>query len=222
VKASDKWPWNSDASGKAGSSEEFQRVALALEANRTPNRPAGALFSSARAGDGVSTAMLGVGREIQRSLGLRALLVELNRLRPCFSERLHLDSNGSVNAILTKSAGLMQSVQKESTGLAFLPAGGDWPGASVSKVACRILQAAEGHFDMVLFDMPPIFESVDTLAAGSAVEDLVVIVRGGRTSSEALSKIRQHAESGGPKIVGSIITMQKRIVPRWLEGWLQG
>jgi Mrp family chromosome partitioning ATPase len=180
------------------------------------------MFSSARAGEGVSTAMLAVGRELHGALGLRPLLVELNRLRPCYGERLHLDSEHSVNAMITRSAGLLESVQKESTGLALLPAGGDWSGAGVSQVACRILQAAEGHFDVVLFDMPPMFEAVDTLAAGSVVEDLVVVVRGGRTSSEALSRIREQTEKGGPKIVGSILTMQQRTVPRWVDRWLEG
>jgi Mrp family chromosome partitioning ATPase len=180
------------------------------------------LFSSAQAGTGVSTAMLAVGRELHKALRLRPLLVELNRLRPCFCERLHLDRARSVTAMIDGSAGLIDSVQKESTGLMLLPAGGDWSGAGVSQVACRILQAAEGHFDLVLFDMPPMFEAVDTLAAGSVVEDLVVVVRSGRTSSEALSRIRQQTEKGGPKIVGSILTMQQRVIPRWLDRWLEG
>jgi len=222
LEARDNWPWDSGARDKIGVKDEFQRVALTLAGSREADRVSGVLFSGARPREGASTAMLAVGREIQRALRLRPLLVELNRIRPCFTQRLRLDSERSVHAMITRAAALKDCVQTDSTGVAFLPAGGDWPGASASTIACRILQESEGRFDLVLFDMPPMLESADTLAAGSVVKDLIIVVRAGRTSSEVLSLIRQQSEGAGMRIAGSILTMQQRIVPRWLDRWLVG
>ena len=220
MKPESNWPWIPAGGDNTGAQDEFQRVALTLAGSRERGGVRGVLFSGARPCEGASTAMLAVAREMRRALRLRPLLVELNRLRPCFSERLGLDSKRSVSAMMS-SGSLANCAQMDSTNVAFLPAGGDWPGASVSTTTCRIMEEAEGRFDVVLFDMPPVLESADTLAAGSVVKDLIVVVRAGATSGEVLSRIRQESEGAGMKIAGCILTMQRPIVPRWLDRWLE-
>jgi Mrp family chromosome partitioning ATPase len=159
--------------------------------------------------------MLAVAREMKRALGMRPLLVELNRQRPCFKERFHLDSAKSVYAFSEAEFSLPDCVQ-HSSGLCMIPAGGDWPAASVAQITNRLLQQAQGNFDIVLFDAPPVLESADAVAAGSVAKDLILVLRSGKTSTEMLDQVRHRLELAGVGIVGSVVTMQRGAVPRWL------
>jgi Mrp family chromosome partitioning ATPase len=221
MRAKTKWPWDPKAPSDGAYREEFQRVALALSGSRNSDRTTGVLFSGCRSGDGASTAMLAVGREIQQ-MGLRPLLVEFNRRRPCFVERLGLDSTRTLPTLAGDSASLLESIQLDSSGMAILPCASDWVPDSIQKAACRVLQAAEGRYDRVLFDMPALLECADALAAAPVVDELVVVCRAGRTSGESLARIRQQADRSGLTILGMILTMQQRIVPGWLDRWLEG
>ena len=221
MKAKIRWPWDAEAGNESAFREEFERVSLALSSSRNSSETSAVLFSGCRSGDGASTATLAVGRELQRA-GSRTLLVEFNQRRPCFVERLHLDSTRTLATLAGDSASLLESIQVVSGGLAILPSAKDWAPDSIQKAACRILQAAEGRYDWVLFDMPPLLECADALAAASVVDEMVVVCRSGRTSAESLARIRQQADRSGLKILGVILTMQRRIVPRWLDRWLEG
>jgi Mrp family chromosome partitioning ATPase len=160
--------------------------------------------------------MLAVAREMSRAQGLRPLLVELNRQRPSFKENFKLNGDKSVYLFSEGEFNLQEGLQHEPGGLAVLPAGGDWSAASAPQITNRILQQAEKMFDVVLFDAPPILESADAVAAGSVAKDLILVVRSGMTSSEMLEQVRQRVELAGIHILGSVVTMQRGVVPRWL------
>jgi Mrp family chromosome partitioning ATPase len=221
MRAKAKWPWDPQAPCDSAFREEFQRVTLALTSSRNSGGTAAVQFSGCRSGDGASTAVLAVARE-NKQAGLRTLLVEFNRRRPCFVERLHLDATRTLAALSTDSASLLDSIQVDSGGLAVLPSPKDWLPDSIEKAACRVLQAVEGRYDWVLFDMPPLLESADALAAAPVVDELVVVCRAGRTSGDSLARIRQQADRSKLAIAGVILTMQQRIVPGWLDRWLEG
>jgi Mrp family chromosome partitioning ATPase len=209
------WPWNPDAPDKSRWREEFQKVAFTLGETLKTSETRGVVFTSPQRREGTSTVLVAVGREMQRAFGTRVLLVELNRQQPCFSERLGLSGPGSVHAFSEGELPLPECVH-DARGLRVLPAGGDWAAASVPQIVNRLLQQAEKISDVVLIDAPPILESADASAAASVTKDLVLVVRSGRNSGEMLDQVRRQVDQAGIRIVGSIVTMQRGVVPRWL------
>ena len=214
------WPWDPDKESPSVLRDELQRVALALAGNGRRERATSVVFSSPHPGHGTSTVALGVARELRCLFGMRPLLIELNRLRPCLEKRFFLDPGRSMFTIHKQGAGVRDCIQQDSTGLAMLPAGGDWPATAVSRLTCRTLQEVEGRYDIVLFDAPPLLESADVMAAGSAVKELVLIVKSGATSVDTVTRVKRQTESGGFGIAGLVVTMQKPVLPRWLDRML--
>jgi Mrp family chromosome partitioning ATPase len=215
------WPWNSDDTGRSLLRERAQSVALAVSSTEHRSRTHGMVFASANAGDGTSTITLAVARVLQNALGLTPLVVEMNWQRPCLAERLDLTaSNGSVHAMYKEHAILADCVQRDQSGLSIIVAGGEWPSASASKLACRILQDAEPDYDAVLFDAPPVLESADAIACGTSAKEMIVVARAGFTSGDALAQVKALADSGAVLIRGSVLTMAKTTLPRWLDRFL--
>jgi non-specific protein-tyrosine kinase len=209
------WPWDPDAPDTSRWREEFQKVALALGATLKKSDTRGVVFTSPHRREGTTTVLLAVAREMKRALGMRPLLVEINRQRPSFKDNFRLSGPGSVYTFSEGEVALQDCIQ-EAKGLSVIPAGGDWPAASVPQITNRLLQQAEKICDIVLFDAPPILESADAAAAASVAKDLILVVRSGRSSTEMLDQVRRQAELGGIHIVGSVVTMQRGVVPRWL------
>jgi len=210
------WPWDPNAPDTSKWREEFQKVALALAGTLRKSDTRGVIFTSPHRKEGTSTVLLAVAREMKRTLGMRPLLVEMNRQRPCFKDRFHLNASGSVYTFGEGDTTLQDSLQQDAAGLSLIPAGGNWSAASVPQITNRLLQQAEKDFDVVLFDAPPILECADAAAAGSVARDLILVLRSGRTSTEMLDQVRHQVDLGGIRIVGSIVTMQRGVVPRWL------
>lgn len=215
------WPWNADDSRPNLLHERAQSVALAVSSTEYLNRTRGMVFASAQSGEGTSTITLAVARVLHEALGLTPLVVEMNWQRPCLAECLELsESGGSVYAVYKEHALVADCVRRDRSGLAILPAGGQWPAASAAKLACRILQDAESDYHVVLFDAPPVLESADAIACATSAKEMIVVARAGSTSNEALAQVKALADSASVLIRGSVLTMAKTNLPRWLDRFL--
>lgn len=220
-KGASLWPWNAEDSRPNVLRERAQSVALAVSSSEHINRTRGMVFASAQAGEGTSTITLAVARVLHDALGLTPLVVEMNWQRPCLTEYLELtDSPGSVYAIYKEHALLADCVRRDPSGLAVIPAGGQWPAASAAQLACRIIQDAESDYHVVLFDAPPVLDSADAIACATAAKEMIVVARAGSTSNEALAQVKALADSASVLIRGSVLTMAKTSLPRWLDRFL--
>ena len=196
--------------------EALQRLALALAGNLDKHGRKSVIFTSARMKEGTTTVMLALAREIRQCMNIRTLVVELNRLRPTFMSRFGLDPGRSVYAIAMHHLNVEDCIQEDPSGLPMIPAGGDWRGSTVAQISDQILRRIDGKFDLVLFDTPAILESADAVSAGTVVKNLVLVVKAGATSADLISQVRRQAEINGMNIVGSVLTVPRHKLPRWL------
>ena len=215
-RAQDRWPWNPSADPPVRMREDLQQLAFALLERKARKNPCGMVFTSPARGAGTSTILVGVARELQRNPGVRCVIVELNRLRPCLGSHFFLDSSRSVVKMISNELTLRDCAQKESGGLSIVPAGGEWAGSAAATITCRALQQAESEFDMVLFDAPSGAESTDAMAIGSVAKDMIVVAAAGRANRDSLEQLRSLAAMNNVNIVGSVLTMRDRVAPSWL------
>jgi Mrp family chromosome partitioning ATPase len=211
-----KWPWNAASAPSGFWKEEFQKLAVALM-NRVAAGPSkGIVFSAAHHGEGTSTVMLAVARELQSSLAVNPLVVELNRIQPVFEEVFKLDSERSVRAIAAGDRTVRECVQKEPGGLSVIPAGGDWPGARTGRISGRVLAEIGREYDLVLFDAPAVLESSDVLSADMRVNRMLLVVKAASTPIPVLNQVKRSVESQGIQILGSVLAVHNGDVPNWL------
>jgi tyrosine-protein kinase Etk/Wzc len=202
-------PWRTD--------DEFRKAAQILAyASRERLYPA-VLVTSARRGEGVTTATLLIGRQLRAAFGLRPLAVELDRTSPSFASLLGLDPNKTVQSVGAGETPLCKAVQTDASGLSVLVSTTSPYPEGVAAALRRVLDGARDEgYDMVLIDTPPVLEQADFVDAGSAVPRAILVVEAGATTDEMLDRVKRRFEQQGIGIVGAVLNKERRYMPNWL------
>lgn len=204
--------------------EDYRRAALLLATAADDDRYHSVIICSSTKGEGTTTAVLNIARELTENHKFRTLVLELNWRRPVYARMFDLDNDKSVAAVAAGRHCPRQCIQRDGSGLALLPSGEDVPGsggtAGVAAVLRSILQDVESEFDFVLLDMPPVLETTDVIGAGLVVPRVIMVVEAGRTRYEMLDRVRRELRAESISIVGTVLTKQKRFIPGWAYKWL--
>jgi len=78
-----------------------------------------------------------------------------------------------------------------------------------SKKMLRILEKAQGQFDFVLLDSPPVLQVTDSLMLGQLVEGTIVVVRAGKTTYEMLESGIKKLRDSHINILGLVLNRLK-------------
>lgn len=208
--------------GETETEESLKKAAMYVANNVYEKRLNTFLFSSSRSGEGTSTVVLHIARQLKRNFGLTPLIIEANCQRPSFHSVLALDSNKTVSKIVSGKASVKDCIQQVQ-GLLILPAGSEPCASGMSfewtSLLKRVLEEIQG-FDVLLIDSPPVMEKSDVIAAGKIVPNLILIVESGRARFQVLDRVKKDLATENINIVGAILTKQKRFIPKWIYTWL--
>lgn len=207
-----------------GSEEDFRQAALVLSKAVESGRFRAALFASAGRGEGTTTSVLAVARQLQSEFGLKPLIVELNAARPTFVDSFGLDEDRTLQSVALGTFSLRDGIQEDDSGIALLACANSGAprlrSEQIPPVLRQVVEQSAEAYDLVLVDAPPLLESADAMAAASAIEWLVLVVEAGRTRVETLERVKRLIAGEDLSIVGSILNKQKRFIPSWIYRWL--
>jgi uncharacterized protein involved in exopolysaccharide biosynthesis/Mrp family chromosome partitioning ATPase len=207
-----QWPSAAD--------EEYRRAALQIATATRASGHRSVLLSSATRGEGTSTSSINVARLLGQGFGVRAVVVETNRLQPVYARMFELDDARSLAAVESGAVAVSQAVQQGPGGVSIVPRG-DAPGAPVGadpeSGLARAVRELEGQFDLVLLDAPPILECADVLALGRLVPRLVLIAEAGEVTRQSLGRVLRQLRDADIELLGVILNSRKRVIPEWLE-----
>lgn len=196
--------------------ENFRKVADQLAHHHRMHGTPSVLFTAAEPGSGTTTAAIGVASELQSLAGLRTLLVDFNLRRPAVAQKLGLKPAKSLADVAAGTCSLADAVTTTDSGLAVLaapPANTLQPSIALVQ---QVMEAANGRYDFVLFDTPPILGYADTMVAAGPVPRVVLVVAAGKTPYEVLDRIRRELEARSITLLGSVLNRHRRFIPNWI------
>jgi len=208
--------------GKAWEAEESYRKAALFLSKMVAGGDRAVLFCSARRGEGTTTAVLNLAHQLQESYGLRPLVIELNRRSPALAKLFALSPTPTLDDAL-ESKPAAECIQVTASGLSVIPGGcrrAANPHPRLASGLTRVLSEVEGLFDVVLLDAPPILTQADAIIVGTVVPTLILVVESGRTNYEMLERVKRELATEEIRIAGTVLTKQKRFIPRWIHWWL--
>jgi Mrp family chromosome partitioning ATPase len=176
-------------------------------------QPKAVVFSGIARGVGTTAAVFGVAEQLIVRHGLRTLVVELNRVRPESVSKLSLDSDRTIAAYAAGKIAAGQCIQKNSSGVLFVPAPGEDP--AVTSHAAKLLSEVKSDFDMILIDAPP-DSGADGLVIAGLVREMVLVVECGRTRFEAIERARRDMANQNVVILGAILNKRRYLIPGWI------
>jgi uncharacterized protein involved in exopolysaccharide biosynthesis/Mrp family chromosome partitioning ATPase len=202
------------------------RVAMAVARAVPPPMDKAIVVTSSEAGEGTTFVCAHLGSQLVRLLGLRVLLVDLSGVDPTLArtvEALEIPptriSEGPAGLVATCSGKLPQFAIVSPLGAA--AGDGEARSGPAAERISNLLQFAQGAYDLVLVDAPPILTSVAGLLAARAGRRALLVCAANQLPYETIKQSCSELTQEGAQVIGCVLNRYRRELPRWLESMLR-
>jgi exopolysaccharide transport family protein len=168
------------------------RTSLLLTSLGAP--PKVILITSALPQEGKTTTSLNTSVVLAQK-GSRVLLIDADMRRPSVHKTLGMGPKTGLSNVLTGSATLQQAIVRytEVPNLYVLPAGTPPPNPAellASAHMGEVLTDLRSQYDHIVIDSPPTLSVTDAVILGTRVDTVVLVIRSGQTTKQALRRAR--------------------------------
>jgi capsular exopolysaccharide synthesis family protein len=183
------------------------------------------LVTSAGPREGKTTVLINLGIVIAQT-GARTLLVSSDLRRPAIARTFGLKKSPGLNEVISGEATLDEALRTKpdimcgdrqlsdtniDTGIeniTILPCGRipQWPSELLESDRMReVVAELKRRFDVILFDSPPALPIADAALLTAFCDRIVLIYEAGRTSRNALLRVKQQLEARGGQVAGVVL-----------------
>lgn len=142
-------------------------------------------------------------------LGKRVLLVDADLHRPRLHEVLRVSNRFGLVSILAENLDPERAVQTTSVPDVYIvtsgPTSPNPSGLLSSDAMGNFLEFARMNYDYVILDGPPVIAVADAIVLGHQTDGVVLCVKGGSTSRDAVIRSRDKLLRSGVRVLGVVI-----------------
>jgi capsular exopolysaccharide synthesis family protein len=188
--------------------EPFRVLHTGLKLGLAPGRTHALMFCSAGPGEGKSTTLHNLARLIG-STGERTIVIDSDLRRPVQHHLFGRTRSPGLAEYLANSATLAQILQPSVfPGLDFIPAGslGDFSLSLIHSNRLKaLIEELRNHYDLILFDSPPVIGVSDASVLATAVDGAVLLIQYRRNPQSMVLRARSLLDSLKVPIVGVVL-----------------
>lgn len=142
--------------------------------------------------------------------GVRVLLIDADLRRPSIHKTLGMGPHSGLSNVLTGSMPLEQAITQSSIlpNLFVLPAGTPPPNPAellASSNMRDVLNELREHYDHIVVDTPPSLSVTDAVVLSPRADAVVLVIRSGQTTKQALRRSRDILLQVNAKVVGVLL-----------------
>ena len=175
---------------KSKTAEVYRQIRTSILFSRIDTPPRVIMFTSALSGDGKSTTACNMASVFAVQAD-RVLLIDADMRRPTIREKVGCTGVIGLSDVLARDLPLQQALQQHPLipNMQVLTAGTIPPNPAEllgSQRFSRLIDQVRSEYDYVLIDAPPTFLVADPLLIAPATDGIVVVMREGRTTRQAV------------------------------------
>src|SRR5580698_10098506 len=142
--------------------------------------------------------------------GVRVLLIDADLRRPSIHKTLGMGPRSGLSNVLTGSTTLEQTITRTTIlpNLFILPAGTPPPNPAellASSNMRDVLERLRNEYDHVVVDTPPSLSVTDAVVLSPRADAVVLVIRSGQTTKQALRRSRDILAQVNAKVVGVLL-----------------
>src|SRR5271165_1435605 len=142
--------------------------------------------------------------------GVRVLLIDADLRRPSIHKTLGMGPRSGLSNVLTGSATLEQAITRSTVlpNLFVLPAGTPPPNPAELLASANmkdVLAQLRGEYDHIVIDTPPSLSVTDAVVLSPRADAVVLVIRSGQTTKNALRRSRDILTQVNAKVVGVLL-----------------
>lgn len=162
--------------------------------------------------EGKSTTIANLGVVLAQQ-GKKVLIADTDLRKPTVHYTFRVMNTRGLTNVLTRQAELTEvTTATEVPNLDVLTSGPVPPNPSElvgSKAMDTLIEEALSHYDIILFDCPPILAVADSQILANKVQGTVLVVSSGTTEREAAVKAKERLDSAKGKLLGVVLNRKK-------------
>ena len=189
-------------------SEEFRRIRSALAYANVSSRVKVLLVTSGMPAEGKSTVSVNLAMTLA-ALRNSVLLIDADMRRPRAHEHAGIDGSVGLTSVLLDEVEFEVAKHRVAdTTLDILPAGTIPPNPAELLTSARMAQLldfAAADYDYVVIDSPPTLSVADANLLATQTDGVILVVDATKTRRAALEKSIKSLESGGARILGTVL-----------------
>ncbi|SFQ29708.1 capsular exopolysaccharide family [Desemzia incerta] len=195
-------------------SEEFRTLRTNIQFSMVDKQLSTLMFTSAAPGEGKTTVASNVA-VVFASQGKRVLLIDADMRNPSIHRLFNFVNHRGLTNLLTENKTTIQDVVHRTTkkNLFVLTCGLIPPNPSellASKRMDQLIENLKKHFDMIIFDLPPILAVTDAQVMANKTDGTVFVIRNGVAEKNNLYKAKELLEHVHANVIGVVYNDKKR------------
>lgn len=147
-------------------------------------------------------------------MGKKVLLIDADLRKPSLHMLLDAPNNWGLSNILSENTILANMPMESLTRTTHIPSlSVITSGPGIAKVSSLLyssrlddlIKRLRQEFDVILFDVPPIFSVADARIIGRCADAAVLVIRSGRSTVQMALDAKQRLEEDGLEILGTVL-----------------
>ncbi|MFM5949901.1 MAG: GumC family protein [Novosphingobium sp.] len=198
------------ADPKSPVSEGYNSLRGALLYSTSHGLPKSLLITSSQPSEGKTTTSFAIAQGFAR-MGRKVLLVDVDLRRPSLHRRLSLDNEKGMSTLLTNQDSVAHVVKSSGQSNLDVITSGPVPPSPTELIASTRMEELIGeltaHYDVVVFDSPPILGLADAPLMSALVDGVVFIIESERARRGSLKASLRRLRTMRPMLLGAVLTM---------------
>lgn len=189
--------------------ESYRALRTSLLLSNLGSPPKVIMVSSALPQEGKTTTSINCAVVLAQK-GVRVLLIDADLRRPSIHKTLGMGPRSGLSNVLTGSTSLEQTISRTAVlpNLYVLPAGTPPPNPAellASPNMRDVLAKLATEYDHIVLDTPPCLSVTDAVVLSPRADAVVLVIRSGKTTKQALRRSRDILAQVNAKVVGVLL-----------------
>lgn len=189
--------------------EEFRRLRSNLRFLGIDRRPIAVVVTSSMPGEGKSTVLLNLAAACAQA-GDRVLVVDADLRKPSVAEYLGLEGSSGLTTVLTGEATVDDVVFTPRGAASFhVITSGVIPPNPLELLGSQhmadFVEQVRPHYDVLLFDTPPLVPVVDAAVLARAATGAIFVGRAYKVRRDQFKKAVQSLDHAGSRVLGVVV-----------------
>ncbi len=190
-------------------SEAFRSIGTFIMLSSASKPPKTILVTSPGAGEGKTTVVCNTAASLIKSLK-RGIVVDADLRKPMLNQKFGITNEVGLSTFLSGNIEFNEGLIKKTNikGLDIITSGPVPPNPSELLGSARmrdLLDALYTLYDFVLIDSAPVLGMTDSLYLSSFTEGVIIVIKAGKTSRDALKETKRLLNKIGAKILGVVL-----------------
>ena len=194
---------------KSPVSEAYRTLRTNIQFSSIDKKIKTIVMTSAAMSEGKSTTITNLAETFAQA-GQRVVIVDADLRRPRVHKLFNLENKQGLTNVLAGQVELKQAIAVAGSDVHVMTSGPIPPNPSEllgSEKMKELVCVLSEHYDVVLFDAPPVNLVTDALVLSTFVDGVVLVVASGKTDIEGGKRAMKSLQAVNANILGAVMTM---------------